>query len=124
MYLPCYQRYIGSLYEEGYQVVGYARKSIGNEDNNTRIRLLQTMVERLMKRSLVNKMFVSPCSSLSERISMRDMKESEIINKLENVHGNTQDMISYITTTENVCLVILDYAGLTTDGTDLRNFVS
>ncbi|ORE02610.1 hypothetical protein BCV72DRAFT_214944, partial [Rhizopus microsporus var. microsporus] len=33
------------------------------------------------------------------------------------------DMISYIATTENVCLVILDFAGIATDVSDLRSFV-
>ena len=88
--MPRYQGYIENLQKEGYQVVGYARKSVGNEDDDTRMRLLQTMVDRLAKRSLVNRIFVSPCSSLSEKLSMRDLKEPGIINRIENVDGNTQ----------------------------------
>lgn len=70
--------------------MGYARKSIGNEDEDIRIRLLQNMVDRLMERSLVSKVFVSPCSSVSEPISKRDMNEHTITKQLKNVDGNTQ----------------------------------
>ncbi|ORX52439.1 hypothetical protein DM01DRAFT_1323617 [Hesseltinella vesiculosa] len=122
-YLPRYQEYIGNLHKEGFQVIGYARKSIGKEDEDTRIRLLQNMVERLAKRSLVKKVFVSPSSSASEKISARDTNEVGIARRLKNVDGNTQDLISFIAATENVCLVVLDFAGITTDAEDLRSFV-
>ncbi|KAL7308116.1 hypothetical protein PS15m_012010 [Mucor circinelloides] len=90
MYLPRYQEYIGNLQKKGYQVVGYARKSIGSEDEDTRIRLLQTMIERLVNRSSVKKIFVSLCSSLSEKNSARDTKELGIVKRLQNSDGNTQ----------------------------------
>lgn len=70
--------------------MGYARKSIGKEDDDTRVRLLQEMVKKLMERSLVNKVFVSPRSSVSEVISTRDMDEPVILQQLKNVDGNTQ----------------------------------
>ncbi|KAG2226542.1 hypothetical protein INT45_014286 [Circinella minor] len=39
------------------------------------------------------------------------------------VNGNTQDMLAYIANTQNICLVSLDYAGLTTNCDDLHGFL-
>ncbi|CEI93624.1 hypothetical protein RMCBS344292_07855 [Rhizopus microsporus] len=45
--------------------------------------------------------------------------------KIAGVHDNTQDLISYLdTTNDNVCLVIIDYSGLSTNVDDLKQFVS
>ncbi|CEG66407.1 hypothetical protein RMATCC62417_02995 [Rhizopus microsporus] len=44
--------------------------------------------------------------------------------KIAGVHDNTQDLISYLdTTNDNVCLVIIDYSGLSTNVDDLKQFV-
>ncbi|KAG1147359.1 hypothetical protein G6F37_002019 [Rhizopus arrhizus] len=63
---------------------------------------------KLRERSLVDKLFVSVCSNANHPISERDVKvDKKIIEKLD-VDGNTQ---------------VLDYAGLTTDPNDLKNFL-
>ncbi|RCH96890.1 hypothetical protein CU097_014208 [Rhizopus azygosporus] len=45
--------------------------------------------------------------------------------KIAGVHDNTQDLISYLdTTNDNVYLVIIDYSNLSTNVDDLKQFVS
>ncbi|KAI9269647.1 hypothetical protein EDC94DRAFT_581775 [Helicostylum pulchrum] len=41
--IPKYQQYVNNLKSNGYEVIGYVRKSYGNEDKDTRIRLLQSI---------------------------------------------------------------------------------
>lgn len=59
--LPCHQERIKYLKEDGHKIVVYCRKFIVNKDRNVRTRLMQRMVDRLFERSLVEKVFVSPC---------------------------------------------------------------
>ncbi|EIE88215.1 hypothetical protein RO3G_12926 [Rhizopus delemar RA 99-880] len=81
------------------------------------------MCDRLRERSLVDKLFVSVCSNANHPISERDVKvDKKIIEKLD-VDGNTQEMLQYISTNKKICLVVLDYAGLTTDPNDLKKFL-
>ncbi|KAG2202667.1 hypothetical protein INT47_002099 [Mucor saturninus] len=64
---------------------------------------------------------MSPCSS-SQQLAISNMKEQKLMKQLD-AYGSTQTMISCITTTQNVCLVILDFAGLSTNAKDITNFV-
>ncbi|KAI9470121.1 MAG: hypothetical protein EXX96DRAFT_532524 [Benjaminiella poitrasii] len=125
-YIPEFQKHINNLKEKGYSIVGYARKSEGKETDKTRYRLLERMVDCLKSRSLVNMVFVSPCCSSSSPLTSRDLKGKSIaLEKIAGVHGNTQDLINYLDTTDdNVCLVIVDYSGLSTNVNDLKQFVS
>lgn len=75
--------------KEGYNFIGYARKSYGNEDNDTRIRLLKMMCENLKERSLVDNVFVSITSKADELLAERDTKNQNQLDEL-NVDGNTQ----------------------------------
>ncbi|CAO3664519.1 unnamed protein product [Rhizopus stolonifer] len=118
-----YQGYIQKLKKENHNVIGYARKSKGEVDDENRTRLIQLMCDRLRERSLVDKLFVSVCSNANHPISERDVKvNKKIIEKLD-VDGNTQEMLQYISTNQKICLVVLDYAGLTTDPNDLKKFL-
>ncbi|KAI9267758.1 hypothetical protein EDC94DRAFT_646503 [Helicostylum pulchrum] len=64
------------------------------------------------------------CSSASSLISSRDLNCDKSIEKLEKVNGNTQDLLKFLETTQNnVCLVIIDFTGLSTNTDDLKNFV-
>ncbi|ORE02787.1 hypothetical protein BCV72DRAFT_214558, partial [Rhizopus microsporus var. microsporus] len=44
-----FQQYINNLKSNGYEVIGYVRKSYGNEDKDTRIRLLQPMIDKMLE---------------------------------------------------------------------------
>ncbi|KAI8099241.1 uncharacterized protein BX664DRAFT_254091, partial [Halteromyces radiatus] len=124
-YLPAYLAFLEKLKMEGYEIIGYARKSLGPEDSDTRARLLQSMIDKLKERSLTSKVFVSTSSSASQLFSERDiLKDSEVLRKLVGVEGTTHDLISYLGTTEkDICLVSLDFAGLSTNSTDVRNLI-
>ncbi|KAG0176926.1 hypothetical protein DFQ29_005460 [Apophysomyces sp. BC1021] len=124
-YLPAYHLFVEKLKTKGYEVIGYARKSVGPEDSDTRVRLLQSMIDKLKERSLKSKVFISTSSSASQLFSERDaVKNSEIPRKLVGVEGTTQDLISYLATTEkDICVVSLDFAGLSTNSVDVRNLI-
>lgn len=49
MFLPNHQNYIKQLKEQGYEIVGYARKSPGEQPN--RLANLTAMVNKLKERS-------------------------------------------------------------------------
>lgn len=89
-YLPHYQLFIQNLKKERYNIVGYARKSRTNENDESRIRLLQQMASRLKERSLVDKIFVSPRANANELIVERDLIKNEDLLKQLNVDGDAQ----------------------------------
>ncbi|KAG1467807.1 hypothetical protein G6F56_004202 [Rhizopus delemar] len=79
------------------------------------------MVRNMYERSLADFMFVSPMDNAKTPLSLRDIDcDMSIINQLENVHGNSKDMLDFITSRNKVCLVTCDYAGLTTNNADLK----
>lgn len=95
-YLPNYQKSVKNLIHEGYEIVGYARKSPGDEDENDRIRLLQDMINNLSERSFAQRIYVSPSSCASIPFFERDLKHNDnIMGKLENIRGNSQSKLKY-----------------------------
>lgn len=97
-YLPKYQEYIQQLKNQGYTMVGCCRKSKQTHENsNDRQRLLQQQVEKLKKRSLVDKVFVSVYCKSSEPIVNRDLKNSRnVINELASVDGDMEGNTCYV----------------------------
>lgn len=91
-YLPNYRESLRNLiHQQGYKIVGYARKSPGDEDENDKVRLLQDMINNLTERSFVQRVYVSPSSSASTPFCERDLKfNNSIMDKLENISGDTQ----------------------------------
>ncbi|ORY88943.1 hypothetical protein BCR43DRAFT_448667, partial [Syncephalastrum racemosum] len=124
-YIPKYQEHLKEMKETGNTIIGYCRKSKTIEDEETRVRLLQKMIKRMRARSLVDKTFVSPCSAAGEEFSLRDfpIHNKFDMSSLQDISGTTQDMISFLAVTPNVSLVVLDYAGLTTNIKDLKQFI-
>ncbi|KAG0169905.1 hypothetical protein DFQ28_004069, partial [Apophysomyces sp. BC1034] len=123
-FLPEYQAQIQNLKKQGFNIIGYARKSNGAEDHETWIKLLNLMCRRLKERSLVDYIFVFYNSQAGDSLAQRDTKQAyELLTQLS-AEGNTQDMLAYITNTDKVCLVGLDYAGLSTNCNDLYEFLT
>ncbi|KAI9301128.1 hypothetical protein BJ944DRAFT_11032 [Cunninghamella echinulata] len=123
-YIPRFQQYILNLKSNEYQIIGYVRKLHGKEDKESRIRLLQCMADKLLTRMSVDKVYASPMSHANEPLVSRDVNyDKEILKGLKNIEGNTQDLLSYIRIAKKVCLVAIDFAGITTNIADLRNFV-
>ncbi|ORE03259.1 hypothetical protein BCV72DRAFT_233289 [Rhizopus microsporus var. microsporus] len=72
----------------------------------------------------MDQVFASICSSDSSKISSRNLKYESGIEKLEKVNGNAQDLLKFLgDTQDNICLVIIDFAGLSTYIDDLKKFV-
>ncbi|KAI9267002.1 hypothetical protein BY458DRAFT_437561, partial [Sporodiniella umbellata] len=103
----------------------YARKSPTIDNIDTRTRLLQAMVDNLHERSFTSKVYVSTNSYSSTPFFERDLKNKDsIIDKLSQVTGNTQDMLIYLKSIKhNVCLVSIDFAGLTTRTQDIIQLI-
>ncbi|KAL0075651.1 hypothetical protein J3Q64DRAFT_1703071 [Phycomyces blakesleeanus] len=107
IYLPKYQESLKNHKKNGYEIIGYARKSPTSEDVTSRTRLLKSMVSNLKERSFATKIFVSPF----------------IMDELS-VDGNTQDLLVYLKSFHHdVCLVTIDFAGITTRSEDIVNLV-
>lgn len=79
-YLSKYHSFINQQKRDGATIIGYVRKSPGNEEEETRLRLLKAMIHNLKDRSLVEKIYVSPSSKSSERMIDRDSTTKEPIN--------------------------------------------
>lgn len=89
-YLPKYQESLKNLKKNGYEIIGYARKSPTGEDVIRRTRLLKSMVSNLKERSFAIKIFVSPCSLASSPLVSRDLQgNSQVIVDELSVDGNT-----------------------------------
>lgn len=89
-HMPKYHEFLYKLKDEGYQIVGYARKSRTNENDEDRSRLLTQMLHLLRKRSLVDKVFVSTISNSNEPMEKRDIKKNQIIKTMKDIAGDTQ----------------------------------
>lgn len=128
-------------------LLGYVRKSV--KAAQYRIKNIQNMVDNLYSRSNVDKCYVSYSSDANSDITTRDFRDDvKTLKKIQNIHGNTQsiynicifllslkvliliiplfilDMIDFISATkQKVCIVIIDYAGLSTDPVNIQQFV-
>lgn len=102
--------------EEGYEVIGYARKSSGTEERKRRYKNLQRMTKLLMSHSKCDQIFVPDSSNSSSSLNSRDHNSD--------FPGNTVDMLAYISTVRHdLCLVVLDYAGLYSRGALVKDFL-
>ncbi|KAI9487111.1 MAG: hypothetical protein EXX96DRAFT_551861 [Benjaminiella poitrasii] len=124
-YLPRYQESLKTLKKNGYEIIGYARKSPTGEDVTGRTRLLKSMISNLKERSFATKIFVSPCSWASTPLESRDLQpNSQAIMDDLDVDGNTQDLLTYLkSVSHDVCLVAIDFAGITTRSEDIIKLV-
>ncbi|EPB80987.1 hypothetical protein HMPREF1544_12320 [Mucor circinelloides 1006PhL] len=86
-------------------MVGYARKSPGDEDENDRIWLLQdNMINNLSERSFAQGIYVSPSSSASTPFF--------------------EHMLEYLSSVDHeICLTSIDFAGLTSTTNDIIQLV-
>ncbi|KAG1164499.1 hypothetical protein G6F46_003360 [Rhizopus delemar] len=106
--------------KNGFNIIGYARKSPGEKDKEKRARLLRIMIDKLKTRSLVQEVFVSECSSANDPLNTRDADQMGF----EGADGSTKDMLEFLRVSESgVILVTLDYASLTTNVEDLKEFL-
>lgn len=83
------------------------------------------MISNLKERSFATKIFVSPCSWASTPLESRDLQpNSQAIMDDLDVDGNTQDLLTYLkSVSHDVCLVAIDFAGITTRSEDIIKLV-
>ncbi|KAI8874985.1 hypothetical protein K501DRAFT_162898, partial [Backusella circina FSU 941] len=99
----------------GCKIIGYVRKSPGKESTTTRLRLLESMVDKLMKASSVDMVFGSYSSASNEFFVKRDTTTTVIPRTKGNTQGNTaKSVASY-----PITIVVIDFAGLTANKPDL-----
>ncbi|KAL9543033.1 hypothetical protein PS6_009503 [Mucor atramentarius] len=111
-YAERYQEFLKAQKESGMEIVGYARKSPGEKDEANRTKLLQRMIEKLKSRSLI--------STAGQPFYERDVNQDSF----EGSDGSTVDLIEFLNSTKKkVILVALDYAGLSTNVEDLKEFL-
>ncbi|KAG2221369.1 hypothetical protein INT45_012415 [Circinella minor] len=124
-YISNYSKELQTFRSNGYTVIGYIRKSRprAKEAEDNRVRLLHLMAQRLRERSHVEKIFVSPQSNSKETLTERDMSRPNIMNKVTGVDGTMQDLVKYVRSQTKICMVVLDYAGLSTDEEDIKKFL-
>ncbi|KAI8084179.1 uncharacterized protein B0P05DRAFT_609120 [Gilbertella persicaria] len=82
-YLPNYQQSLKTLQNDEFEIIRYARKSPTTDSLNTRVRLLESMINNLRSRSFATRVYVSACSRSSTPFLERDLKSDEIYKKLE-----------------------------------------
>ncbi|KAI7900806.1 uncharacterized protein BX663DRAFT_574324, partial [Cokeromyces recurvatus] len=113
--LPKHHQIINEIKKEGYQVIGYCRKSVGNTEN--RVSCLQRMIDILYKKSLVGKVL----STAKQMFPKRDVRDvNQILSQLNNAHGSTVDFLEFLNNSPKICVISIDYAGFTTNHTDLE----
>ncbi|KAI8365233.1 uncharacterized protein BYT42DRAFT_649161 [Radiomyces spectabilis] len=124
-YLSNYQNSLRHLKSEGFEIVGYARKSPNDDDPDRRARLLQSMITNLRTRSLCTRIYVSSSSRASDPFHERDLNPNmEVYEKLHNINGNTQDMLQYFQASESkLCLVSIDFTGLSSKSHHIKKLL-
>ncbi|KAI9006666.1 hypothetical protein CLU79DRAFT_564284 [Phycomyces nitens] len=106
--------------------VGYCRKSKCNVSPEQRVKLIERMVETLKVKCLCEKVCVSPICSASSLLLERDSSNNKatMIDRLKYKDGHFQDFVMLAkSSSANIRLVALDYAGLTTNPDDLIKLI-
>ncbi|KAG1175249.1 hypothetical protein G6F46_012331 [Rhizopus delemar] len=126
-YQTRFERFVKGLKMDGFEVFGYARKSPHKLSSEALKKNLQNMITCLRHRSLVEAVYVSPNSLAKSPIVSRDMSntDEELVQmELDNCAGSTQTLLAYLSSTEKkVCLIIVDYAALSTKSADVLALV-
>ncbi|KAI9257698.1 hypothetical protein BY458DRAFT_421394, partial [Sporodiniella umbellata] len=96
----------------------------GNAAGNV-TRLVQLMFENLKERSFASRIYVSTSSWASKPFAKRDTKPNiETMSSLQKANGNIQDLLEYVNTCDHdICLISIDFAGLTTRSDDLMKLI-
>ncbi|KAI7849803.1 hypothetical protein BDC45DRAFT_266637 [Circinella umbellata] len=82
------------------------------------------MILCMQSRSQVTNVYVSPRSHSKSPIASRDSTNEQDFTDINGCVGNTQALLNYLSsTTRLVCMVIVDYAALSTDPDDIVRLV-
>ncbi|KAG1142282.1 hypothetical protein G6F37_008363 [Rhizopus arrhizus] len=98
--------------------VGYVRKSNTDESDTTKKKLVNLQIYKMKTKLLYEDVFVSYNTSANDPIAERDATTATYT--FEDCSGNTQDLIIKITkSARQIRLVVIDYAGLSTNPDDI-----
>lgn len=101
------------------------------------------MSTNLKERSLVTKVFASASCDANQPLLARDLKKNtDMLSKITAdgdmqgekkeifllliitiLHFDSLDLLAYIRTRDKICIVVIDFAGLTTNSKDLEHFL-
>lgn len=102
----CFKRHIQNSDGEWINI-GYVRKSPTNESNETRERLIQKMVSKLINISFCEKIYVSPCTNVQDPVFKRDFKDDEKMYGDGNTQGKQKTFMSVHTLWSLLVLTIV-----------------
>ncbi|CAO3678643.1 hypothetical protein CU097_011871 [Rhizopus azygosporus] len=75
------------------------------------------------KKVTIGLYYYKGCSA-KQALSKRDLSDQDILSSLDQIHGNTQDFLAYVKEKKTkICVVAIDYAGFTTNISDLKNLL-
>ncbi|KAI8368214.1 uncharacterized protein BYT42DRAFT_503984 [Radiomyces spectabilis] len=106
--------------------IGYARKSKGKERINTRCKLLNEMVHRLRTRCLCTEVYVSPYCDANQPLESRDNNENYArhMGLIRSCDGDMSNLLLLLKTKfKPIRLVVIDFAGLSTESNYIRAFI-
>ncbi|CEG83774.1 hypothetical protein RMATCC62417_17649 [Rhizopus microsporus] len=105
--------------------IGYVRKSKSAESHMTRCRLINKMIKTQRDKNLCTKVYVSPHSNAEDMFYQRDKDVNcLLLEQLKNCDGSIQDLIHRLERKfSKTRLVVLDYAGLSTNVDDIKSFL-
>ncbi|KAI8882215.1 hypothetical protein K501DRAFT_187250, partial [Backusella circina FSU 941] len=67
--------------------------------------------------------FTSASCDANQPLLARDLKKNtDMLSKIT-ADGDMQDLLAYIRTRDKICIVVIDFAGLTTNSEDLEQFL-
>jgi hypothetical protein len=102
--------------------VGYVRKTNTNELNTTKKKLVNLQIYKMKTKFLCEDVFVSYNTSANDPIAERDATTPPYT--FDDCSGNTQGLITRITkSARQIRLVVIGYAGLSTNPDDIRSFI-
>ncbi|ORE06578.1 hypothetical protein BCV72DRAFT_121138 [Rhizopus microsporus var. microsporus] len=103
--------------------VGYERRPNTDEPDTTKKKLVNLQTYKMKTKLLCEDVFVSCNTSANDPITERDATTPPYT--FDDCSGNTQDLITKITNSaRQIRLVVIDYAGLSTNPDDIRLFIS
>ncbi|CEG84491.1 hypothetical protein RMATCC62417_18287 [Rhizopus microsporus] len=69
------------------------------------------MINLLLQRSLVDRVFVSSYSSAKQAFTKHDLDDHEALPKLENTNGTTKEFLNFLKENPKVCVFSNDQYG-------------
>ncbi|KAI9022732.1 hypothetical protein CLU79DRAFT_750460 [Phycomyces nitens] len=118
--------YMKKLKNEGFYIVGYCRKSDlkkeGKKPRNFTTTNGGESLQALSRRLCACvPMLQCQCTFFFEK--RFEWQNNMIFSALQSIHGDSKDMLSFISDKKKICIVCLDYAGLTTNILDLKQIL-